>query len=125
MALKARENVVSAWAFLIGVFIAILGGVLLNFGGTANPFILVVLLLLGLLVGFFVEITEKEASAFLLASVSLVIVSFAGQQGLSNIAFGEIRIGAIVSSTLAGLLVMLVPATIVVAIKSIFLIARR
>lgn len=125
MAVTARENVLSAWALLAGVVIALTGGILLSFGGSANPFILVVLLLLGLLLGFFVEINDREASAFLLASVSLVIVSFAGQQGIANIQFGEIRIGQIIASTLSGLLVLVVPATIVVAIRSIFLIARR
>ncbi|MEK6899368.1 MAG: hypothetical protein AABW79_04705 [Nanoarchaeota archaeon] len=125
MALKARENLFSAWALLVGVVIALIGGILLSFGGQANPFILGVLLVLGLLLGFFVEINQHEASTFMLASLSLVIVSFAGQQGIANIQFGEIALGNIIASTLSGLLVMLVPATIVVAIRSIFLIARR
>lgn len=125
MALTARENVFSAWAFLIGVVIALTGGILLNFGGQANPFILGLLLLLGLLMGFFVEISDREATTFLMASVALVIVSFAGQQGIANIQVGEINLGGIIASTLSGLLVLLVPATIVVAIKTIFLIARR
>ncbi len=125
MTVTARENVLSAWALLAGVVIALTGGILLSFGGQANPFILGILLVLGILLGFFVDINEREASTFLLASLSLVIVSFAGQQGIIGIQLGELAIGKIIASTLSGLLVLVVPATIVVAIRSIFLIARR
>lgn len=125
MALRAREGLIGAWSFLIGVVLAVSGGIALSMGGEANPIILVVLSLLGLTAGFFVHVNDKEATTFLLASVSLVIVSFAGQQGITNVAFGTIRIGQLISSTLAGLLVLLVPATIVVSLKTLFIIANR
>lgn len=125
MAIKARENLVGAWAFLIGVIIATVGGIILSFGYSVNPIILALLAVLGLVAGFAVSVDDNIGSKFLLVAVSLVIVSFAGQQGLSDVAFGSIRIGQIVSATLAGLLALLVPATIVVAIKSLFTLAQR
>ena len=122
MAIRAKENLFGAWAFLIGVLLA-LGVGILSFG-TLNPFILAVLVILGLIVGF-VNVSAKDVNTFLMTSVSLVIVSFAGIQGIRGVELIGIQIGRIVSSTLGALLVLLVPATIVVAIKGLFSISQR
>ena len=117
MPVKARENLISAWAFLIGLILAIVVGIVS--GKRTSPWILGVLAVLGLIVGYFVS--EKEVKTFLLASVSLVIVSFAGIQGLVlDAAIRGVAIGKIVSSVLSALLVLFVPATIVVVVKTIF-----
>ena len=90
-----RENLIGAYAFLAGVVLAIMVGIFT--GNRTNPIILGVLALLGLVVGFFVS--EKEVKTFLLASVSLVIVSFAGIQGLVlDAAIRGIDIGRLVLS---------------------------
>lgn len=125
MVIKARENLVGAWAFLIGVIVATVGGIILSFGYSVNPLILTFLAVLGIISGFAVRVDDNVGTKFLLIAVSLVIVSFAGQQGISSVSFGSIQIGRILSATLAGLLVLLVPATIVVAIKSLFSLAQR
>src|SRR3989338_3135419 len=97
MPIKARENLIGAWAFLIGLILAILVGLLAR---TDNrPWVLGVLALLGLIVGYFVS--EKEAKTFLLASVSLVVVSFAGIQGI--VLDAAIR-GVAIGQFLAGVL---------------------
>jgi hypothetical protein len=121
MPIRYRENLIGAWAFLAGIVLALIVGI---FAGTkTNPIVLGVLALLGLVVGFFVS--EKNVQTFLLASVSLVIVSFAGLQGLIlDAAIRGIDIGKIVSSVLGTLLVMFVPATIVVALKTVFSLAK-
>jgi uncharacterized membrane protein (UPF0136 family) len=86
--------------------------------------VLSILAILGVIVGYFVN--DKESQTFLLASVSLVIVSFAGIQGLVlNAAIIGIDIGELISSILGALLVLFVPATIVVALKVVFAIARK
>jgi len=60
-----------------------------------------------------------------LASVSLVIVSFAGIQGLVlSAAILGIDIGKILSTVLGTLLVLFVPATIIVALKTVFSLAK-
>jgi hypothetical protein len=125
MVMRSREYLVGAWAFFIGALLAVVGGVILSFGYSVNPLIFALLAILGLVVGFFVKVTDNGGTSFLLAAVSLVIVSYAGQQGISSVTFGTVQIGKIMLSTLGGLLVMLVPATIVVAIKSLFSIAQR
>ena len=125
MTIRSRENIVGAWAFLIGVVLAIVGGIILSFGYAVNPIILALLAVIGLVAGFFVNVESDGGTRFLMLAVSLVIVSFAGQQGIMGIELGALQIGKIVSSTLAGLLVLLVPATIIVAIKSLFAIAVK
>ena len=121
MPIRSRENLIGAWAFLIGIVLAVLVGIFAE--SKTNPVILGILALLGLVVGFFV--VEKNVQTFLLASVSLVIVSFAGIQGLVlDAAIRGIAIGRIVSSILGTLLVLFVPATIVVALKTVFSLAK-
>ena len=122
--IRSRENLLGAWAFLIGVILALAVGILSASLGTLNTIILAVLVILGLIVGF-VNVSPKDVNTFLMAAVSLVIVSFAGASGIRGIEFLNIKIGTIVSSTLGALLVMLVPATIVVAIKSLFSISQK
>jgi len=122
MPIRSRENLIGAWAFLIGVILAVI------VGGFAqekiNPLILGILAILGLIVGYFVS--EKDVQTFLFAAVSLVIVSFAGIQGLVlSAAVMGIAIGKIVASILGALLVLFVPATIIVSIKTVFSLAKR
>ena len=124
MAIRSRENVVSAWAFLIGVVLALVGGMLSALFGELNPFVLGLLLILGLVIGF-IGVSPNDISKFMTSSVSLVIVSYAGTAGVRNIEFLNWEVGNIVSSTLGSLLVLLVPATIVVAIRSLFSISQR
>jgi hypothetical protein len=125
MPIRSRENLIGAWAFLAGVVLAVAVGVITSVSRVkTNPLILGVLALLGLTVGYFVA--EKDIQTFLFAAVSLVLVSFAGIQGLVlDAAIRGIRIGTIISSVLSALLVLFVPATIIVALKVVFSIAQR
>ncbi len=137
MPIRAKENLIGAWALLIGVVLAIVGGIVLSFGYSINPIILAILTLLGIVAGFSVNVSESGSQngsqTFLMAAVSLVIVSFAGIQSSTALAgtqFAEVQIigiqvGRIMAATLSGLLFILIPATIIVAIKSVFSIAQR
>lgn len=123
MAIRSKENVVSAWAFLIGIVLALIGGMLSALFGNLNTFVLGLLLMLGLIIGF-IGVSPNDINKFMTSSVSLVIVSFAGSAGVRNIEFLNWEIGNIISSTLGALLVLLVPATIVVAVRSLFSISQ-
>ena len=123
--IRSKENLVGARAFLIGVVLALVAGVLgSSYLQQLYPIILAVLVILGLGVGL-INVSPYDVNKFLLASVSLVIVSFAGSEAIKNVEFLSINIGRIVSSTLVALLILLVPATIVVAIKSLFSISQN
>ena len=121
MAIRARENLIGAWAFLIGIFLAIAVG--LFAGNYINPIVLGVLAVLGIIVG--ISVAEKDVQTFLLASVSFVVVSYMGISGLVlGAAISGITIGRIISSIMQTLLALFVPATIVVVIKTVFSISR-
>ncbi len=121
MAIRARENDVGAWAFLAGIILAILVGVFA--ANNINPYIVWILMGLGIVVGYFVA--EKDVQTFLFASVSLVIVSYFGISGfVLNAALTGANVGKVVSSVLGTLLILFVPATIIVALKTVFSISR-
>ena len=126
MALRSEENSFAAWAFLGGIILAIIAGIFTR-GGT-NPIVLIILMVLGLVVGYFVA--EKNVQIFLFAAVATVVASFAGIQGLAanvaltGIAISGIEIGKLVTSVLTSLLFLFVPATIIVALKTVFSIAK-
>jgi hypothetical protein len=121
MVIRARENLLGAWAFLGGVLLALLVGIFAGKG--VDPIIAGILAILGVVVGFFVS--DKDVQTFLLASVSLVIVSYAGVSGLIlNAAVLGLNLKGYVLNTLGALLTLFVPATIIVAIKTVFSLAR-
>ena len=115
MVKKSKKNLIGAWAFLIGVVLAIVLGLFNTALGANSTYILWILVVLGILVGL-LNVTSKESSKFLLASLALVIVSYMGQGVLSIIP----QIGSILSA----FLVLFVPATIIVALRNLFDLAK-
>lgn len=103
---------IGSWAFLVGVIISIIAGFF-----TLNPTWVAVLIVLGLIVGL-LNITAKESGAFLLATISLVIVAAFGGNILG-------AVHAVLQKILNALIVFVIPATIVVAIRAIFAIASK
>lgn len=124
--IKSKENLIGAYAFLIGLVIAILVGISAGLidGFKITPMLIGILALLGIVAGFFVA--EKDSQTFLIASVALVLVSYTGISGLiMGSAMSGFEIGQMISSVLQTLLAMFVPATIMVALKTVFSIASN
>ncbi len=125
MPIKSQENSLAAWSFLIGVVLAIIIGlstsmISVPFLTTYSAQIYAILVILGLLVGFSINVSgRKDSETFLIISAILVIVSRFGMESVRGSLIG-IGIGNAVSSTFAALLALFVPATIIVAIKSLF-----
>jgi len=127
MVIRSQENSAGAWAFLVGVVLAILIGL----STTLIPIpaltdysaqIYAILVILGLIVGF-LNVTGKDSHTFLLTGAILVIVSKFGMESVTGSLIG-IGIGDAVASTFAALLALFVPATIIVALKTVFSIAN-
>lgn len=120
---KSKENLIGAYAFLIGVILAVLMGILqqsLDIAKTSSiPYALLVVL--GILVGFF-NFSDRDSFTFLVASLSLVIVSGFGQTALIYVS--TVPILSSLSAVLSALMVMFVPATIIVALKTVFSISN-
>ncbi|MBT3642635.1 hypothetical protein HN604_02550 [archaeon] len=119
---KSRENLIGAYAFLFGVVLAIIFGVFNNSLEQAGGIFYSALVVIGLVVGF-ANINDKNSQTFLFASISLVIVGALGDDPLIFIAKNNYVVG-VLRNVLVSLLVMFVPATIIVALKTVFAMAK-
>lgn len=111
---KKGGNILGAWAFTIGVLLA----VIFAFVALAVPvgaWLTWTLFIIGIIVGF-LNIADVETQPFLIAGVILVIIAALGSAAYATILF--------VPQLLTNLLVLFVPATIVVALKSLFAMAK-
>ena len=109
-------NVLGRWAFIIGFVIAIIAGFKEYLPQSNGNVLTFVLIISGIIVGFF-NIRDHEAKEYLLAGVSLVLVSWLGSQTVNLIpVYGEI---------LNALQTLFVPATIIVALRSLFVISHK
>jgi len=129
MVLKSQENSAGAWAILIGVILAVLIGIatssfipISKIVQFSSP-IYAILVIIGIYVGFKLHVEGKNSQNFLIAGAILVIVSKFGMESVTGSLIG-IGIGDTVASTFSALLTLFVPATIIVAIKSVFSLAK-
>ena len=118
----AKEKSINwgAYAFLIGLIVALVAGILSAFGTGLPGWLAVVLVIIGLVVGLF-NITDKEIMPFLWAGVVLVIVSSQGAATLEIIP----TVGTFLATILNSLMLIFVPATIIVAMKVVFAVAQN
>ena len=104
--------------FVLGITIAIIGGLI--YGEKLNIVLSSVLIVLGIIVGLH-NVTLKETNSFLLATISLVIISSLGRALLSQIP----TIGNYIEGILFSIMTFVVPAAIIVALKSIISLAEE
>ena len=114
---KSLYNLIGSWSFLIGVVLAIILG--LGFSGPYQTPILWAIFLLGIVVGL-LNIKIDEVNSFLTSGTILVLVSYLGiQVGVFEV------VAPVISNMLTGILTLLVPAVIIVALKLVFLYASN
>jgi hypothetical protein len=111
MARKKKGNMLGSWSFLIGVILAVVFGFL----GSVTQ-VTTILFVIGIIVGL-LNISDEEAKPFMMAGVVLVIVGTLGQSVVSTVA----RLDGV----LQALTIIFVPATIIVALKSVFSMAKH
>lgn len=99
------------WAFVLGLVLAVIAG----FGGVI-PALTTILVVLGLIVGF-LNITEKESTAFLVGVITLLLVGSAGLE--------VVRYAAVLIPILNNIVAFVAAAGLVVAVKQVLYIAKR
>ncbi|MAH43473.1 hypothetical protein CL614_07210 [archaeon] len=119
---KSKENLIGAYAFLIGVILAVALGLFQEVLGSGGNFAYIILVIIGFIVGS-LNVGDKDSNTFLLASLALVIVAALGNDTLQFISNLSPIIPAFVN-VLRALLVLFIPATIIVALKTVFSIAK-
>jgi hypothetical protein len=127
MTLRSHENSVGAWSFLIGVILALMVGLfttllpipaLISYSAQIYG----MLVILGLLVGYMIS-GGKDSQTFLMTGAILVLVSKFGMESVSGSLIG-IGLNDAVTSIFSAFLALFVPATIVVALKTVFSISK-
>jgi len=115
---------IGSWAFILGVVIAIIGGIA-HAAAASVPgaeFVPLILIVLGLVVGF-LNISDKEITDFLIASIALLALAVSAA-GLQNI-FQTVEVGVIklladyIVRTLEHVAVFVAPVALVVALKTV------
>lgn len=115
------EKQIGNYSFIIGVIIAVVLGLAAPALGAAQIWLASLLVVLGLIVGF-LNVTGKETKEFLLVAVALVIVAFAGSASKT---LSEVQIiGPYLNGIFNSILAFVVPASVVVALKDIWALAK-
>lgn len=106
------EKTVGKWAFIVGVIVAIVAGLIPTLPAAGVTW---VLLVLGLVVGF-LNVGDKESSPFLIATIALMTVGAAGLAAVPTI-------GAFIGAILGNIVAFVAPAALVVSLKAVYNLA--
>jgi hypothetical protein len=110
---KGVLGFIGFWAFIVGFVLAILAGII----WPTNQAIVVVLVILGIIIGF-LNVSSKEFMLLLLATIALVVV------GNAFAPLGTLRVGEVLGNILSRIGVLVAPAAIIVAIKALWAVAK-
>lgn len=119
---RSKENLWGAYAFLVGVVLAVMLGMFNESLESAGGLFYTALVLIGLIVGA-MNAGDRNSQTFLLASLSIVIVGAMGLEPLKYIATNNYAVDSL-RNVLGTLLLLFVPATVVVALKTVFSMAK-
>ena len=104
---------VGFWAFIIGLIVALIGGLV----APANATIVVVLVVLGLVVGL-LNISGRETMLFLVATVALIVAAGA---------FAPLKIGNVgtkLDDLVKLIATFMAPAAVVASIKALWAVGK-
>ena len=110
---------VGSWAFIVGLVIAVLAGVVIKEQQWMGWLILV-LGVLGLIVGF-LNVTARESTPFLVAAIALVVSATSFNAVLALIPSSQVV--SIVQVVLGNIAVCVAPAAVLVALRAIYALA--
>ena len=114
---------IGKWGFLIGVVLALITGIGAGEGAAwaANPWILLVIVILGLVIGF-VNITATEVQPFLIAALALFAFSMANLEAVNTLIP---YLGSVLNSVVAYVAYLVGPAALVVALRAVYKFAAE
>ncbi len=101
------------WAFIVGLILALIGGIV----APSNAAIVIVLIILGLIVGF-LNITAKEILLFLVATIALIV---------TGSVFAPLQIGNLgkyLDQILRLVATMMAAGAVVAAIKALWAVGK-
>jgi hypothetical protein len=108
----AVKGLIGKWAFVLGIILAIILGI----AGTIDATSAWILVVLGLIIGL-LNVRAKDVTPFLLAGVSLLLATSFGQAALGSV--------EVLRNVMMGIMAFVVPGIVVVALREVFVIAKR
>src|SRR3989338_6789199 len=126
--IKMKNTKTGEWAYLVSVVIAVLAGIGAAAGFGASSWVAVLLVILGAVVGL-LNISEKETTSFLVATIALIVASLgATVSGLAG-AFSPLNVvpglGTLINAIVANIAIFAAPAAVIVAVKAVMNLASR
>jgi hypothetical protein len=116
------DKKVGQYSFIVGIIVAVVLGLAIPALEGATPWLVSLLILLGLIVGF-LNVATKETQGFLIVGVVLVLLSYAGGAGATL--GGVMYIGIYLQGIFQALLAFIIPAVVVVGLKDILRLAKN
>ena len=110
-------GVIGFWAFIIGLVIAVVGGILMSLNmAYLMPTFIVILVVLGIIIGA-LNITAKEIMLFLVATIALIVAGgvFAPLKAVG---------GAILDNILSLVATLMAPAAVIAAVKALWSVGK-
>ena len=107
------QSKMGRWAFIIGLIIAVL------LGFVTFSYASLILVILGLIVGF-MNVSDKEATPYLIAVIALMLVGVAGLQALTVLG----SLYTWIQTVLTSFIVFVAASAVVVALKELFDMGR-
>lgn len=109
---------IGEWAFIAGVIIAVIGGIIIPAAGLMA----LILVVLGIIVGV-INITEKETIPYLVAAIALIVAGTAGLKLLDAIT-GVVALGTRLEGVLDYVATFVAPGAVIVALKTVWGLAK-
>ena len=114
---------IGEWAFIAFVIIAILAGLVAGIGGgAALGWVTLLMVILGIIVGF-TTISTKETSAFLTAAIALLVANAGGVFLVIDQVLAPV--GTIINAIVSNIAAFVAPAAIILALKAIVGLAKK
>lgn len=110
------------YAFIAGVILAVVLGLATPQLGKAYEWLFSLLIVLGLVVGL-LNISGKDTKEFLIVTVALVIVAYAGSAQVNFWVYIQI-VGPYLKGVFDNILAFVVPSAVVVALKEVWELAK-
>ncbi len=117
---KGVVNKLIAYAFTVGIIIALVLGLLSTWVEPWQGVLTSILILAGIAVGFF-NITPNEAKDYVLFVTALVIVTSLTQDVLKSLT----AIGPLLENVLRAIMAFIMPSVIIVGIKAVLNLAKQ
>lgn len=105
---------VGKWSFTIGILLAVIAGFF------TIPYIMTILAILGLIVGFF-NVTAKESQKYLVSVIALLVIGTASISALDSLG----SLYGVAESIITNVIAFVGAAGLVVALKEVIAISKE